>query len=427
MDEGKTNIYKGICCRAEMIVIIIMMLLPACSIPGKLTIENLAYRYDPDLLTPRPDICLYNPDDSTTRVYLRFAMDDLMYRKSPDSAVSYASFRIAVFLYDNFNDNKPKDTVYFHYSDTLKSPPQDIFENNYILRTAKGKDYIVAVKISDLNRRTSYVQYLTLKRKTPGSRNDFLAFKADSSLLYSPIITDNGWMKLKINDDKHKLVFVKCFHRTFPLPLPPFSSYTSPGFNYSADSVFTLEVMDGETQLFNLHKQGFYHFQTDTTGKAGYTMFRFEDDFPFFTTAESIIPPVRYLTTSGEYEEISNAADKKEAIDNFWLAIGVNPARSKTLIKNYYNRATYANRCFSSYQEGWKTDRGMIYIIFGKPSIVYRSDFYESWMYGTKGSISSTRFEFVKVNNPFTDNDFSLYRLPMYKEVWYMTVENWRR
>ena len=40
--------------------------------------------------------------------------------------------------------------------------------------------------------------------------------------------------------------------------------------------------------------------------------------------------------------------------------------RAKELIKNYYGRLQHANLFFTSYLEGWKTDRGMIFMIFGE-------------------------------------------------------------
>jgi hypothetical protein len=77
--------------------------------------------------------------------------------------------------------------------------------------------------------------------------------------------------------------------------------------------------------------------------------------------------------------------------------------------------------------EGWQTDRGMIYIIFGSPGTIYRSDESESWIYGTPNSTLALNFFFVKVKNPFTENDFTLTRSPSYESNWYRAVEIWRQ
>ncbi|MPN51542.1 hypothetical protein SDC9_199190 [bioreactor metagenome] len=86
-----------------------------------------------------------------------------------------------------------------------------------------------------------------------------------------------------------------------------------------------------------------------------------------------------------------------------------------------------ANRLFTSYTEGWQTDRGMIYIVFGPPNIVYRSDDTESWIYGEENNFFSITFTFNKVKNIFCDNDYILQRAPVYKDNWFRAVDIWRQ
>ncbi len=86
-----------------------------------------------------------------------------------------------------------------------------------------------------------------------------------------------------------------------------------------------------------------------------------------------------------------------------------------------------ANAHFSSYLEGWKTDRGMIYLIYGSPNTIYRTANTENWIYGDASNINSLQFMFVRVDNPFSDNDFSLERSGNYRQQWYMAVDVWRQ
>ena len=106
---------------------------------------------------------------------------------------------------------------------------------------------------------------------------------------------------------------------------------------------------------------------------------------------------------------------------------GGNQEKTRSLIKKYYGRVIEANKYFSSYTEGWRTDRGMIYILFGSPGTVYKSAESESWIYGTPNSTLALNFFFIKVNNPFTDNDYTLSRSPTYESSWYRAVEIWRQ
>lgn len=140
-----------------------------------------------------------------------------------------------------------------------------------------------------------------------------------------------------------------------------------------------------------------------------------------------MLHPIRYLTTKNEYNDLEAMNNDKEAVDKFWIENAGNADRAKQMIKLYYNRVMDANRFFTSYLEGWKTDRGVIYIIYGQPNIVYKGRNAEYWVYGEDKNMLSIHFDFNKVENPFTDNDYSLTRSPVYKDGWYIAVDNWRR
>ena len=196
-------------------------------------------------------------------------------------------------------------------------------------------------------------------------------------------------------------------------------------FNYKADSVFTIE--SGNTAKYVFHEEGIYHLQLDSSNHEGSTIYRFSSGFPAITTPEALLNPLRYITTRKEFEEYHSSPNKKQAIDKFWLDVGGNQDRSRQLVKKYYSRVEEANRLFTSYTEGWRTDRGMIYLIFGRPHAVYKSSNTESWTYGEANSSLSITFDFTKVNNPFTCNDYTLSRTPIYETNWYRAVDTWKQ
>ena len=69
----------------------------------------------------------------------------------------------------------------------------------------------------------------------------------------------------------------------------------------------------------------------------------------------------------------------------------------------------------------------MIYVIFGSPTTLYLGAESETWIYGTPNSALALNFFFTKVNNPFTPNDMTLSRAPIYESNWYRAVETWRQ
>jgi GWxTD domain-containing protein len=211
------------------------------------------------------------------------------------------------------------------------------------------------------------------------------------------------------------------------LPSPPYSTSNLIPFEYGADSIFTLQLSETDTTGFVFPKRGFYHVQSDTNTKEGLTIYRFEDNFPEVKKSSDLLQPLRYLTSKQEYDAMASYKNQKTAVDSFWVYAGGSHDRARELVKKFYNRVQNSNEYFSSYIEGWKTDRGLIYIIYGPPNVVYKSSGSESWVYGEENNFNSLTFSFVKVINPFTDNDYRLDRSQLFKTSWFNSVEMWRQ
>ncbi len=139
-----------------------------------------------------------------------------------------------------------------------------------------------------------------------------------------------------------------------------------------------------------------------------------------------MLPPLRYITSMQEWERICSATNKRTAVEKFWLDAAGDRERARDAIRAYYGRVESANRNFTSHVEGWRTDRGLVHIIFGPPSTVRRTEKGEVWTYGEENNLMSLSFNFHKRNGDFTDNDYVLDRDPMFKGAWYRNVESWR-
>jgi len=68
----------------------------------------------------------------------------------------------------------------------------------------------------------------------------------------------------------------------------------------------------------------------------------------------------------------------------------------------------------------------MIYIIFGPPKTIFKSDDSERWIYGDNKNLMSMDFFFHKIIIPFSDNYFVLKRGEIYKTSWYQATDTWR-
>jgi GWxTD domain-containing protein len=80
---------------------------------------------------------------------------------------------------------------------------------------------------------------------------------------------------------------------------------------------------------------------------------------------------VRWIITDQEmqaFKSLSNDEERDQFIENFWLRRNPNPDSPENEYREeHYARIAYANEHFAAGKPGWKTDRGHIYIAYGKP------------------------------------------------------------
>ena len=97
-----------------------------------------------------------------------------------------------------------------------------------------------------------------------------------------------------------------------------------------------------------------------------------------------------YLASDRQIKEmmIGSEIEKTEKFKLFWEALDPTPGTiDNELMEEYYRRIAFSLEAFTVIQEGWKTDRGMIYILFGPPDEIQRGPFeldrkpYQVWQY----------------------------------------------
>ena len=80
---------------------------------------------------------------------------------------------------------------------------------------------------------------------------------------------------------------------------------------------------------------------------------------------------VSYIITDEEraaFKQLSNDEERDNFIEAFWQRRDPTPDTEENEYKEeHYQRIAYANEHFAAGVPGWKTDRGRIYIVFGKP------------------------------------------------------------
>lgn len=106
------------------------------------------------------------------------------------------------------------------------------------------------------------------------------------------------------------------------------------------------------------------------------------------------IRQLRFVANQEELDNINDAETREEKLKRFeifWNKIDPTPNTDRNeAFDEYYARIQYANANFRSYTEGWMTDKGMVFIVFGQPMNMERypsgygdNRIYERWTYRT--------------------------------------------
>ncbi len=98
----------------------------------------------------------------------------------------------------------------------------------------------------------------------------------------------------------------------------------------------------------------------------------------FVDNAEISFQQMKYILTNDERKNAKGkkGKDLEQIFLSYWQKRDPTPKTSiNELMEEYYIRVNYVNEYFNmSWKEGWETDFGMIYILFGPPDEIQRSN-----------------------------------------------------
>jgi len=153
--------------------------------------------------------------------------------------------------------------------------------------------------------------------------------------------------------------------------------------------------------------------------------------YPSVQSARELAAPLVYLMGEKSHKKlmkIQNSDSLKKEVDRFWLRNIRNTSKARSVIEKYYQRVEEANKQFSNFKEGWKTDPGMIYILFGPPWYVNQSLDEMKWSFSYNRSDPERNFFFYqpKLESKFFPfQHFLLDRSQSYFSVRYQQAELW--
>jgi GWxTD domain-containing protein len=116
---------------------------------------------------------------------------------------------------------------------------------------------------------------------------------------------------------------------------------------------------------------------------------------------------VAYIITDEEtrfFSQLKSDEERERFIEEFWLRRDPTPDTDENdYRKDHYERIAFANQDFTAAGvPGWRTDRGSIFIRYGKPDEIQKTASEEIWLY--KGGTGPGEVEFVWKRFEFRNN-----------------------
>lgn len=380
---------------------------------------NFASRYNPSSAEIQPEVRIFAKSKTEALVFYKIPTNEI--QKTVNTIDDDARL-IVKYTLRNADNFAIVDSGTVVNMINLKQTNEE-FNSYFTVNTPNQENYKIIISIygEKANTGKRLLEDIELKQNNEVFFLPKILKKNEEEVLYTNFINSNNTYKLSSNICG-PIVKIDYYKITEHVHLPPY--YIAPSQNVDAtpDSTFTYTLSDS----IKFNKKGIYFIREQNQSSGGLCLINIDDYFPEIKTVESMLEPLKLLTTNKEYKEIANSENLKQAIDYFWLTKSQSQKFAKEQIRVFYNRVALANKYFSENKEGWKTDRGMIYIMFGPPSIINISTNQEEWFYGEDPDVAGIFFLFTRTETPSYNKSWILHRDANYQTVWAQALQIWR-
>ena len=157
------------------------------------------------------------------------------------------------------------------------------------------------------------------------------------------------------------------------------------------------------------------------------------EGFPYITEIKEMAQALIYITRAREFDQIVTAENPdtlRKNFEAFFVGLYQNRNMAKNMIRRYFSRVEEANLMFSNHKPGWKTDPGMIYILYGPPDHQERSIDGMVWYYTRDRGMNAGTFIFERsrsTGRAYPGNNYILQRSRYYDRDYQYILDRWRR
>ncbi|MFZ1323081.1 MAG: GWxTD domain-containing protein [Ignavibacteria bacterium] len=386
-------------------------------------------------------LVFYSKDEGKARldVYLEIPLENLQFKKNYTTKNYDASITYNIKITNSFNEIVSNENITDLVS-TSKAEQKNLESSSkYIVKEfyLNPGNYNLEITITDIN---------TKKEKTEKGSVEITDFvqkdiSASNIMLVSNVKEENGKKVItpliarNIGNLKSIYLFFEVYNSSDKEVVNDFTYtitdskenilekdnlvYTlSPGINKYFEKVSTSNLIFGEYTI---------ELTNNSTGEiVAYK--EFENKLSGMPTnvkdLNILIDQMIYIASSEEITKIKNSKTpelKEKNFVEFWREKDPSPYTTKNeLMVEYYKRIGVANERYSHYIDGWKTDMGMVFIIFGEPNNIERHPFnegvkpYEIWEYYNENQqyifVDETGFGDYKLTIPIWNTDANRIR-----------------
>jgi GWxTD domain-containing protein len=308
--------------------------------------------------------------NSEVEFYVQIPNQNLTFKKHSDSFSATIEILLSARLSKNNNQ------VYSHtwtiesselfYEDTRNA---DIFTRFYNTIKLPFGDYIIDVIIRDIDNKTEWKLNNEISvAKIPLWSKPIPLIQVDEKRVHADKIIsdkiDTLYYKIHLNPEldisKDSLTYI--MRKNDYILYNGTQSITSLFIDNSILMAMTdidkwVGIIDVELALRDTS-------QTFTT-----TIYRNKTD-KFIANKKQFSDVMRYILTSSEYTYLSTLSidEQREFIVNYWKQMDPTPKTDHNeIMEEFYDRIDYVNERFGNYGKGWKSDRGRVHIVNGKP------------------------------------------------------------
>ncbi|MCX6326710.1 MAG: GWxTD domain-containing protein [Bacteroidia bacterium] len=420
-----------------LIITLIFAVLSSCkTTQNTFDSKDLSYLYNPTKNPINPRYNVINQSDELSVLSVKFFATDLFFSEANSQGVPTAMLLITVKLFNISQGKILADTAAYNIS-IVKEAGRPEYIYKVPLNVEKGVEYIAEIKILDRLRLQVVQAFVPFNTLSYNNKYNFIAQgHFEKNELFNPVLRVNEYINLVYSRGPVDSLFISFYKPFREVPDPPSMLLPGKTLDYNPEQVVTIPYSDTLPMMFP--REGIYLCSVGRNIKEGFTFLNLGASYPAMTAPEVMIEPLAYLASQDEVATLRSAIKPKVALDDFWIKCGGNVEKARELIRIYYTRVLYSNYYFTSYKEGWRSERGMIYIIYGPPDKVYKTSEGESWGYrkpviksswGGRYMVSDDYlfFNFKKKENLFSDNDYYLSRSETLVTYWDQAITCWKK